>query len=96
MNTAKATYDSATQTQKAQKLLNFKSTISLENGLTELAKWAKTHLWGDTDLFEKYFLQTIAHNRKPSPDAEEGLKVLMVVEKAYKSAQSGKAIDLDL
>jgi len=31
---------------KTQKLLNFKSTITLENGLTELASWAKTHEWG--------------------------------------------------
>jgi hypothetical protein len=25
----------------------------LENGLTELANWAKTHGWGAVDLFEK-------------------------------------------
>ena len=38
---------------KAQKLLNFKPTISLEEGSTELAEWAKTHDWGAIDLFEK-------------------------------------------
>jgi len=38
---------------KARKLLNFEPSISLENGLTELAGWAKTHEWGATDLFEK-------------------------------------------
>lgn len=40
-------------TAKAQKLLNFKPTISLEDGLAELADWAKTHGWGAVDLFEK-------------------------------------------
>jgi len=38
---------------KAQKLLNFKPTISLRNGLNETAEWAKTHGWGTADLFEK-------------------------------------------
>ena len=38
---------------KAQKLLNFKPTVSLQKGLTELSQWAKTHNWGATDLFEK-------------------------------------------
>jgi len=38
---------------KARKLLNLKPTISLEDGLTELAEWAKTHDWGAIDLFEK-------------------------------------------
>ncbi|MHA1838407.1 MAG: SDR family NAD(P)-dependent oxidoreductase [Candidatus Ranarchaeia archaeon] len=38
---------------KAQKLLNFKPTISLQDGLNELAEWAKTHGWGAVDLFEK-------------------------------------------
>ena len=40
-------------TQRAQKLLNFKPTITLEYGLTELASWTKTHHWGAIDLFEK-------------------------------------------
>ena len=40
-------------TTKAQKLLNFKPAVSLQEGLTELAEWAKTHDWGATDLFEK-------------------------------------------
>ena len=39
--------------ERARKLLNFKPTISLEDGLTELAEWAKTHDWGGIDLFEK-------------------------------------------
>jgi dTDP-L-rhamnose 4-epimerase len=38
---------------KAQKLLNFKPAITLENGLTELTRWAKTHGWDAVDLFEK-------------------------------------------
>ena len=40
-------------TNKAQKLLNYEPSISLEDGLTELAEWAKTHDWGAIDLFEK-------------------------------------------
>ena len=40
-------------TTKAQKLLNFKPTINLQNGLAELADWAKTHGWNAADLFEK-------------------------------------------
>ena len=38
---------------KAQKLLNFKPTTTLQEGLTELASWAKTHGWDAIDLFEK-------------------------------------------
>jgi len=38
---------------KAQELLLFKASTTLQNGLTELAEWAKTHGWGATDLFEK-------------------------------------------
>jgi dTDP-L-rhamnose 4-epimerase len=38
---------------RAQRLLNFKPTITLQNGLTELAEWAKTNEWGAIDLFEK-------------------------------------------
>jgi len=40
-------------TTKAQKLLNFKPSLTLKEGLTELAEWAKTHDWGAIDLFEK-------------------------------------------
>jgi dTDP-L-rhamnose 4-epimerase len=40
-------------TTKAQKLLNFQPSINLEDGLNELAEWAKTHGWGAVDLFEK-------------------------------------------
>jgi len=39
--------------QRARNLLNFKPSISLEKGLTELADWAKTHGWETIDLFEK-------------------------------------------
>lgn len=39
--------------RKARKLLNYKPVVSLEDGLTELAGWAKTHGWGATDLFKK-------------------------------------------
>ena len=42
-----------TDTTKAQKLLNFQPSISLEDGLNELAEWAKTHGWDTADLFEK-------------------------------------------
>ena len=38
---------------KAQKLLDFQPTVSLEHGLTELVSWAKTHGWAAIDLFEK-------------------------------------------
>jgi dTDP-L-rhamnose 4-epimerase len=40
-------------TTKAQKLLEFTHTINLQEGLTELAGWAKTHGWDAIDLFEK-------------------------------------------
>ena len=39
--------------QRMQKLLNFKPTISLRDGLTELTKWAKRHGWASIDLFNK-------------------------------------------
>lgn len=39
--------------QRACKLLNFEPSISLEDGLAELAEWAKAHGWGAVDLFEK-------------------------------------------
>jgi len=39
--------------QRARRLLNFEPCISLEEGLTELAEWAKAHDWGAVDLFEK-------------------------------------------
>ena len=38
---------------KAQKLLNFKPSITLHEGLTELEGWAKTHGWDAIDLFDK-------------------------------------------
>ena len=38
---------------KAQKLLDFQPTITLKDGLNELASWAKTHGWDAVDLFEK-------------------------------------------
>ena len=31
---------------------DFKPTISLQQGLNELAEWAKTYEWGAVDLFE--------------------------------------------
>jgi dTDP-D-glucose 4,6-dehydratase len=43
----------ARDTTKAQKLLSFKPAITLENGLTELTRWTKTHGWDTVDLFEK-------------------------------------------
>jgi hypothetical protein len=33
--------------------LDFQPSISLEDGLAELAEWAKTHGWGAADLFER-------------------------------------------
>lgn len=38
---------------KAKELLNFKPDIILQDGLSELSQWAKTHGWGAVDLFEK-------------------------------------------
>jgi len=40
-------------TTKAQKQLNFKPSVNLQDGLKELTKWAETHGWGAVDLFEK-------------------------------------------
>jgi len=39
--------------QRARDLLNFNPSVSLEDGITELADWATTHGWGAIDLFEK-------------------------------------------
>jgi len=39
--------------KKARNLLGYKPSISLEEGLRELAEWAKAHKWGAVDLFEK-------------------------------------------
>jgi len=38
---------------KARNLLGYEPTISLEEGLKELAEWAKAHEWGAVDLLEK-------------------------------------------
>jgi len=38
---------------KARNLLGYEPTISLREGLKELAEWAKAHDWGAVDLFEK-------------------------------------------
>ena len=38
---------------KAKKLLHYEPSISLEDGLNELAGWATTHKWGSANLFEK-------------------------------------------
>jgi dTDP-L-rhamnose 4-epimerase len=40
-------------TTKTQKLLNFKPTITVAKGLTELAEWARTHGWNAVDFFER-------------------------------------------
>ena len=40
-------------TQRMHKLLNFKPTTNLRDGLTELTEWAKAHRWGAIDLFDK-------------------------------------------
>jgi len=40
-------------TQKMHKLLNFKPTTNLRDGLTELTGWAKAHKWAATGLFDK-------------------------------------------
>lgn len=39
--------------KRARSLLDFEPRVSLGEGLTELAGWAKTHGWGTIDLFEK-------------------------------------------
>jgi dTDP-L-rhamnose 4-epimerase len=41
------------ETSKMEKLLHFKPEISLNEGLPELAQWAKNHNWGAIDLFDK-------------------------------------------
>jgi len=38
---------------KAQRLLNYKPSVSIEQGLRELAQWGKAHGWGAVDFFEK-------------------------------------------
>jgi len=40
-------------TQRMHKLLNFKPTTNLRDGLTELTEWAKTHRWEAADLFNR-------------------------------------------
>jgi len=40
-------------TQRAERLLNFKAKVSLKEGLAELAQWAKLHGWRGTDSFRK-------------------------------------------
>jgi len=39
--------------QRARKLLSYEPSIDLQDGLTELAGWAKAKGWGTTDYFEK-------------------------------------------
>ncbi|MEM2618600.1 MAG: NAD-dependent epimerase/dehydratase family protein [Candidatus Hadarchaeales archaeon] len=38
---------------KASELLGYRPTVSLEEGLKELADWARAHNWAAVDLFEK-------------------------------------------
>jgi dTDP-L-rhamnose 4-epimerase len=42
-------------TQKAHRLLNFKSSVTLADGLMELSQWAKSHRWETQELFDKAF-----------------------------------------
>jgi dTDP-L-rhamnose 4-epimerase len=37
---------------RAKRLMNFKPTVTMKEGLTELAEWAKTQGWETIDLFE--------------------------------------------
>lgn len=39
--------------ERMHKLLNFKATKNLRDGLTDLSEWAKAHRWGAMDLFDK-------------------------------------------
>lgn len=39
--------------RKARRVLSYKPSVGLEEGLRELAKWARAHEWGAIDLFEK-------------------------------------------
>lgn len=38
---------------KARRVLGYEPSVSLEDGLRELAEWARAHEWGAVDLFEK-------------------------------------------
>jgi dTDP-L-rhamnose 4-epimerase len=42
-------------TQKAQRLLNFKPSVKPADGLIELSQWAKSHRWETQELFDKSF-----------------------------------------
>lgn len=42
-------------TERMRKMLDFKKTTTLLEGLTELAEWAKTRKWRTVDLFDKAF-----------------------------------------
>jgi dTDP-L-rhamnose 4-epimerase len=39
--------------QKARRLLEYKPSVFLEEGLRELGEWGKAHKWGAIDLFDK-------------------------------------------
>jgi len=47
-----------TDIQRMHRLLNFKPTINLRGGLTELMVWAKTHRWEAADLFNKPWMSS--------------------------------------
>jgi dTDP-L-rhamnose 4-epimerase len=49
-------------TTQAQTLLDFRPKTTLQEGLTELAGWAKTHGWDAIDLFEKALQELKAKN----------------------------------
>jgi dTDP-L-rhamnose 4-epimerase len=49
-------------TAKAQSLLKFQATTTLQEGLTELSGWAKTHGWDAIDLFEEALQELKAKN----------------------------------
>jgi len=50
-------------TTKTRKLLNFKPTITVAKGLTELAEWTRTHGWNAVDFFERALKEL---KKKPS------------------------------
>jgi len=68
--------------------------ISIEKAemITEpIMKWSEP-----LKLELKHFIECVAENKKPSPDALDGLKAILVAEAIIESIKSGKIIELNL